>query len=102
MFAIDGARVIKVAPGGVFSRIHRPASRPPGTPPEPARNRPVALVARTCHAGIRREIATKDASPRRTQEDWISRPRTRNEGADGQRVKVRPAATANGGAIKRR
>src|SRR5215218_4408941 len=36
MLAIDGPSVSTVAPLGVCVRIHRPASRPPGTPPVPA------------------------------------------------------------------
>src|SRR5215217_4266508 len=37
MFAIDGPTDIIRAPTGTLWLIQRPASRPPGTPPDPAR-----------------------------------------------------------------
>jgi hypothetical protein len=37
MLAIEGPMVSSLLPGGVLACSQRPASRPPGTPPEPAR-----------------------------------------------------------------
>src|ERR1700680_1479001 len=40
MFAIDGPSASNCALRGTFAPTHRPASRPPATPPDPARNVP--------------------------------------------------------------
>src|SRR5215212_9395347 len=103
MFAIEGPTVSIWAPSGTFCEIHLPASRPPGTPPEPARNvaSPALSIRDQLDANSESEITTTAATATRRSVrnvrapfgDFVSSP---------QRAIVRAASSATAGATGRR
>src|SRR3954447_3272875 len=96
MLAIDGPTDIIRAPSGTCLRIHRPASRPPGTPPEPARN--VADVA----GWILDQLGIASDSTTTATSTGVTRGAYRKCGAStpkSKRASRRAARTATAGAI---
>ena len=75
---------MKVEPSGTFASIHSPASRPPGSPPDPASALPSSGTSILATVAMRRVVLTMP-------------------GHGGQRVprllSARPASTASGAAI---
>src|SRR5678815_1868864 len=56
MFAMEGPIVNNVAWPGIFSWIHSPASRPPGTLPVPAMKAPVVAGCIVCQLELSKVI----------------------------------------------
>ena len=98
MFAIDGPIASISAPAGMCVRIQPPASLPPGTPPEPARNLPDEGGWIRPQAGIASVTATPAvASALNACAVW-RRPANFVQ-CSGQSANVRAARIAIGGAI---
>src|SRR5215213_8992334 len=98
MFAIEGPTVINVAPTGIFSRTHSPASRPPGTPPVPAINFPVVEGRIIFTLEIKMESAIIRSVVVLIQLRRIRK--LKIEKSSGHQWAIaRPASTAIGGAI---
>src|SRR6185503_5063854 len=98
MFAIEGPIVINVAPAGMFSFTHSPASRPPGTPPVPATNIPVVEGVMICTLESNNEKAITATANVLIQLLRIRKAMT-GKSSGHQRAIALPASTAMGGAI---
>src|SRR5215213_1639275 len=97
MLAIDGPTDIMRAPVGTLRSIQRPASRPPGTPPEPARKLVTFDGCTFCQLGIAIDAATTTMAPARSQVRVAGRLRARASGV--QCTRKRAARIATAGAI---
>src|SRR5215216_7511249 len=98
MFAIEGPIVINVAPTGMFSRIHSPDSRPPGTPPVPATKVPVVDGLIICTLESKSDKAITPTVNVLIQLLGI-RQVTKDTSSGHQRAMALPASTAMGGAM---
>src|SRR5687768_9012960 len=99
MLAIDGPSDIIRAPSGTLAAIQRPAARPPGTPPEPARNVDACEGCTRSQAGTERlTITTAQAAgiPHRAS---ATRDGVALKGTVGRQLaRNRPASSATAGA----
>src|SRR4030088_1988163 len=100
MFAIDGPTASILLPSGRFALIHSPVSRPPGTPPEPARNVGVGVGFTACQDGTAILIPTPRTTAMRVAR--ASGGRSADNPGNVPRTTVRAASTAMIGAIGRR
>src|SRR5688572_16959373 len=89
MLAIDGPMVMKVDPSGALASIHAPVSRPPGSPPDPARNVSGLAPWTRPHVGMRR-LRAAIATPSDLR--WCP-------AGIGNRLSARAARTASAGAM---
>src|SRR3954464_10501185 len=97
---MDGPIASRRAPSGTLAATHLPASRPPGSPPVPARNVPVAeglTVAQTGTARLTDSTAVRTAAATVVDQAGHCARRVR-----ATRTSVRAASTARAGAIGRR
>src|SRR5688572_607307 len=104
MLAMDGPMVMSLAPAGTFALIHSPASRPPGTPPDPARNwsEPEAWTRdQLGTTSVRTSTPTRAALSQRPvgTRRRRSRPLKTTSWAGAQRANVLAARIARAGAI---
>src|SRR5580765_2290063 len=98
MFAIDGPIASISAPFGTFVLIQLPSSRPPGTPPEPARNVSDSPGLIRCQVGIATDAATQTAAALISSREGRGTLPMRRLLEGCQRASVRPASTATAGA----
>src|SRR5215204_3627315 len=103
MLAIDGPTDIIRAPTGTLRPIQRPASRPPGTPPEPARK----VDAFDGCTLLQLDTASETVSTARASGMIHARRRNRQRDRHGimlgsHSLKKRAASTATAGAMGRR
>src|SRR3954447_11649666 len=96
---MDGPIASSCAPGGTFCRTHLPASRPPGTPPVPARNFPVGAGLTTAHVGTARLMSVMAVAPATSARSTHRRAdEGRGMATVDRRDSARPASTAMTGA----
>src|SRR3954463_9708027 len=97
---MDGPIASRRAPSGTLAATPFPASRPPGSPPVPARNVPVVDGLTVAQTGTAR---LTDSTAVRTAAATVAAPAGPRAGrARATRTSVRAASTARAGAIARR
>src|SRR5262245_36629688 len=96
MFAIDGPKVSTTDPLGVLAANHLPVSRPPGTPPDPARKVADSVWRTDDQLGTSRLSVTTAITPARAA---MARRGARSRAGRGRSTRPRAASTATGAAI---
>src|SRR5574341_2275433 len=99
MLAIEGPTVINFAPSGMFVSIQWPASRPPGNPPEPARNVSEVDGCTCCQAGINNDNEITPVATGASHELGPRMPRMKTSFGGDQVASVRAARIATAGAM---
>src|SRR6476661_8651560 len=102
MFAIEGPRASRSAPTGTCSSTHSPASRPPGTPPVPARKVDPDDDGCTRDQEIRPRLTTRATATATRSPAVLTtaiRPAGQRTGGTGALTTTMAARTARGTAI---